>query len=266
MVEHSLQDLLAVIKKLRSENGCPWDRAQTHDSLVSFLEEESAEVIDAIDERDDAHLKEELADLLLQILLHSEIASERDAFDFRDVMQSLHEKMIRRHPHVFANKKYASIAEQKSDWVKIKQAEREAKGLPAEQSLLAGIPFAFPALKQAGILQDKASAVGFDWDDIEEVWAKVEEEKQELAEAMTAGSQFEIKGELGDLLFSLVNLSRFLELDATAALNMTNQKFRRRFQYIEQHAPKPISEMSLDALDQYWNQAKEMENALEKDI
>ncbi len=266
MTEHSLQELLAVIKKLRSENGCPWDRAQTHHSLVPFLEEESAEVIDAIDEQDDAHLKEELADLLLQILLHSEIASERKAFDFSDVMQSLQEKMIRRHPHVFANKKYASIAEQKSDWVKIKQAEREAKGLPAEQSLLAGIPFALSALKQADLLQEKAAAVGFDWDNIEDVWAKVEEEKQELAEAMTSGVQSEIKGELGDLFFSLVNLSRFLELDATAALNMTNQKFRRRFQYIEQHAQKPLSELSLETLDQYWNQAKAMENTLEKEL
>lgn len=265
MGTNSLQELLAVIKKLRSENGCPWDRAQTHESLIPFLEEEGAEVIDAIYEQDDMHLKEELADLLLQILLHSEIASERGAFDFIDVMQSVQEKMVRRHPHVFSNKKYVSIAEQKVDWVRIKQQERKAKGLPEQQSLLAGIPFSLPALKQADILQNRAATVGFDWDDIKDVWAKVEEEKQELAAAMLEGSSLEIQGELGDLLFSLVNLSRFLELDATEALNLTNQKFRRRFQYIEEHAPEPLPELSLEVLDQYWNLAKEMENVLEKD-
>lgn len=256
MVEASLSELLAVIKKLRSEDGCPWDRAQTHQSLIPFLEEESAEVIDAIGEEDSTHLKEELADLLLQILLHSEIASEKKAFDFGDVMQSLQEKMIRRHPHVFSGKQYASIEAQKADWQAIKQAERAAKGLPEKQSLLAGVPEAFPALKQAGILQTKAAKVGFDWDDIQDVWGKVEEERLELVEAMAMGDTQEIEGELGDLLFSLVNLSRFLKLDATHALNLTNKKFKRRFQYIEDHAPQPLTALTLEELDDYWNQAK----------
>lgn len=259
MAETSLNELLAVIKKLRSETGCPWDRAQTHESLIPFLEEESAEVIDAIHEANSMHLKEELADLLLQILLHSEIASESGAFDFKDVMQSLQEKMIRRHPHVFAGKKYHSIAEQKADWQAIKQAERSAKGLPVQQSLLAGIPEAFPALKQADLLQKKAAEVGFDWDDIEDVWGKVEEEKQELQEAIAVQKRDEIERELGDLLFSIVNLSRFLKLDATAALNLTNQKFKRRFHYIETHATKPLTTLSLETLDHYWNQAKKEE-------
>lgn len=259
MAETSLNELLAVIKKLRSESGCPWDRAQTHQSLIPFLEEESAEVIDAIGEQNSEHLKEELADLLLQILLHSEISSEAKGFDFYDVMQSLKEKMIRRHPHVFAGKKYASMAAQKADWNAIKQAERTAKGLPLTQSLLAGIPEAFPALKQADILQKRAAEVGFDWDNIQDVWSKVEEEKQELVDAIASEEMCEIENELGDLLFSLVNLSRFLQLDATKALNLTNQKFKRRFQYIEKHAKKPLTALSLVELDHYWNQAKKEE-------
>lgn len=259
MSETSLSELLVLIKRLRSQEGCPWDRAQTHQSLVPFLEEESAEVIDAIADANPEDLKEELADLLLQILLHSEIASEVEAFDFQDVMQSLQEKIVRRHPHVFSDKKYDSIEAQKADWDRIKQAERVAKGLPENRSLLAGIPEALPALKQADILQTRAATVGFDWDKIEDVWAKVEEEQQELIVAMASGDIDEIEGELGDLLFSLVNLSRFLQLDATEALNLTNNKFKRRFQYIERHAEQPLSNLSLIELDGYWNQAKQEE-------
>ena len=256
-----LTALLSVIKKLRSEEGCPWDRAQTHKSLIPFLEEESAEVIDAIHEADPAHLQEELADLLLQILLHSEIASEAGQFDFIDVMESVKEKMIRRHPHVFAGKRYNSIAEQKADWQRIKQAERIEKGLAPETSILAGIPSALPALNQAKILQAKAAKVGFDWDDIRDVVAKVDEERDELREAMEIGTAADIESELGDLLFSLVNLSRFLEIDPTTALNRTNQKFRRRFQYIEREASTPLTSLSLEALDAYWNAAKAEENS-----
>lgn len=265
MSEASLSELLAVIKKLRSEEGCPWDREQTHESLIPFLEEESAEVIDAINEGDSSHLKEELADLLLPILLHAEIASELKAFDFNDVMQLLQEKIIRRHPHVFAGKHYESIEAQKADWQVIKGEERKAKGLLEKQSLLAGIPKALPALKQADILQNRAAKVGFDWDDIQDVWSKVEEEKLELSEAMDSGDIQEVENELGDLLFSLVNLSRFLELDATKALNLTNQKFRRRFQFIEDHVDKPLTELTLLELDQYWDRAKLMEKGLGKD-
>lgn len=256
-----LTSLLSVIKKLRSKEGCPWDRAQTHESLIPFLEEESAEVIDAIHESDPMHLKEELADLLLQILLHSEIASESGKFDFMNVMESVKEKMIRRHPHVFAGKQYDSIAEQKADWQKIKEAERAAKGLAPETSLLSGIPHALPALTQANILQAKAAKVGFDWDDIRDVVAKVDEERDELRDAMAVGTKSDMQSELGDLFFSLVNLARFLEIDPTIALNSTNQKFRRRFQYIEREAPCALTDMSLEALDAYWNAAKAEENS-----
>lgn len=259
MIETALPELLLVIKKLRSEDGCPWDKVQTHQSLIPFLEEESAEVIDAIHEGDMKEVKEELADLLFQVLLHSAIAEESGAFNFYDVMNTLQDKIIRRHPHVFSGKKYHSIAEQKEDWQRIKAEERRAKGMPEAHSLLSGIPSALPALKQASLLQEKAATVGFDWDDIVDVWEKVEEEKSELLEAVEMKDHSEIENELGDLLFSLVNFSRFLNIDATKALNSTNQKFRRRFQYIEDHAEGKMQSLSLEQLDQYWNDAKKLE-------
>lgn len=257
--EATLNALLATITKLRAEDGCPWDRAQTHKSLVPFLEEESAEVIDAIHDENPEHLKEELADLLLQVLLHSEIASEKNEFNFLDVCDLLREKIIRRHPHVFAGKKYASIAEQKEDWQRIKEQERKARGESAQASLLAKIPKAMPALKQASQLQARAATVGFDWDNIADVIAKVDEERAELFEAMAEENQVEIHNELGDYFFSLVNLSRFLSVDPAEALNSTNQKFRNRFSYIEKNAPKPMQEMSLTELDHYWDLAKDAE-------
>ncbi|MHC5225920.1 nucleoside triphosphate pyrophosphohydrolase [Ignatzschineria sp. LJL83] len=256
MIETTLPELLLVVKKLRSEEGCPWDKIQTHQSLIPFLEEESAEVIDAIHDGNLNEVKEELADLLFQVLLHSEIAEESGAFNFNDVMSILQEKIIRRHPHVFSGKKYDSIAEQKEDWQRIKAEERRTKGMPEGRSLLAGIPSALPALKQASLLQEKAATVGFDWDDIADVWDKVEEEKAELLEAVEMGNPSEIESELGDLLFSLVNYARFLNIDATKALNSTNRKFRQRFQYIEDHAKRELQSLSLEELDQYWNDAK----------
>lgn len=279
-----LDQLLKTIARLRAEDGCPWDRAQTHFSLIPYLKEESAEVIDAIheiheidpldkmgknsridvdavvDSKDlalkEAALEEELGDLLLQILLHCEIAKERNAFDFSDVMVRLNDKMIRRHPHLFAGKKYQSIAEQKADWARIKAEEREEKGLLPETSLLANIPKALSPLKQAELLQKRAATVGFDWEEITPVIEKVEEERQELAEAMESGEREAIQSELGDLLFSLVNLARFLEIDPEEALQSTNLKFRRRFNYIEQQAEAPLEELSLEDLDRYWNAAK----------
>ncbi|PWD85633.1 nucleoside triphosphate pyrophosphohydrolase [Ignatzschineria cameli] len=279
-----LDQLLKTIARLRAEDGCPWDRAQTHLSLIPYLKEESAEVIDAIheiheidsldkmgknsridvdtvvDSKDlalkEAALEEELGDLLLQILLHCEIARERNTFDFSDVMVRLNDKMIRRHPHLFAGKKYQSIAEQKADWARIKAEERVEKGLLPETSLLAGIPKALSPLKQAELLQKRAATVGFDWEEITPVIEKVEEERQELAEAMGSGEREAIQSELGDLLFSLVNLARFLEIDPEEALQSTNLKFRRRFNYIEQQAEAPLEELSLEDLDRYWNAAK----------
>lgn len=262
--EEKIRSLLAVITQLRAEDGCPWDKAQTHESLIPFLEEESVEVIDAIQEGNPANLKEELADLLLQILLHSEIASEKAEFNFLDVCDLLREKIIRRHPHVFAGKKYASIAAQKEDWQRIKQQERIARGELEPASILARIPQAMPALKQAKLLQEKAATVGFDWTDIKDVIDKVDEEREELFEAMAAQNEQEIKGELGDYFFSLVNLARFLKIDPNDALNSTNQKFRHRFYFIEANSGKEMNKMTLAELDHYWDLAKKAEkNALE---
>ncbi len=260
--QNPLERLLAVVAQLRSEEGgCPWDREQTHQTLIPFLQEESAEVIDAIEENNPEALKEELADLLFQVLLHSQIATESGDFDFQDVVALLEQKLIRRHPHVFAGKVYHSVEAQKADWQRIKAAERAEKGLPAlkDQSLLAGIPNALAALDQASKLQARAAKVGFDWDNIADVIAKVDEEKLELLEAIELNDPNEIEAELGDLLFSIVNLSRFLGIEATVALNRTNQKFKRRFNYIERHAPVPLTAMSLAELDRYWEEAKAIE-------
>ncbi len=262
--DEKINSLLTVIAKLRSEDGCPWDRAQTHESLIPYLEEESAEVIDAIHEKKPQALKEELADLLLQILLHSEIASERNEFNFIDVCELLHNKIVRRHPHVFAGKKYSSIAEQKADWQRIKEAERIERGKLEPLSILAKIPSAMPALKQAELLQTKAATVGFDWDNIEDVIAKVDEERAELLAAMATHNKLDIKDELGDCFFSLVNLARFLKLDPNDVLNGTNQKFRNRFYFIEAHSEKEMSEMTLAELDHYWNLAKKAEKTVLK--
>lgn len=261
-----LDQLLETIAHLRAEDGCPWDREQTHISLIPYLEEESAEVIDAIyeiDEEDhedhqvkEAALEEELADLLLQILLHCEIAKEREAFDFSDVMKCLNDKIVRRHPHVFAGKQYHSVAEQKADWVRIKAEERAEKGLEADSSLLSGIPRALSPLRQAELLQKKAATVGFDWKEIDPVIEKVEEERLEFFEAMDNGDREAMIGELGDLFFSLVNLARFLEIDPEEALQSTNLKFRRRFNYIEKIAKISLEKLSLEELDHYWNEAK----------
>lgn len=278
-----LDHLLETMARLRAEDGCPWDRAQTHLSLIPYLKEEAAEVIDAIVELTEADqiarqenindkiqepyindqeqireaaLEEELADLLLQILLHCEIAKEREAFDFSDVMARLNEKIIRRHPHVFAGKQYHSIAEQKADWARIKAEERAEKRVEINPSLLSGIPRALSPLRQAELLQKKAATVGFDWDEIDPVIEKVEEERLEFFEAMESGDREAMKSELGDLFFSLVNLARFLEIDPEEALQLTNLKFRRRFNYIEKSATAPLKSVTLEDLDRYWNEAK----------
>lgn len=246
-----------IVEILRSPEGCPWDREQTHESIRKNLIEETYEVLEAIDLQDIDGLKEELGDLLLQILLHSQMAEEEGFFDVYDVIEALSAKLIRRHPHVFGENKAANANEALQNWQEMKKKEKIEKGMDGSaDSILSGIPKDLPALLTAYKLQKKAAAVGFDWEHQQEVQRKVEEEWQEL---LAANTQTEQEEEFGDLLFALINLARFLKIDPEAALAKTNHKFKRRFAYIEaklRERNQDIQSASLDEMEQLWQEAK----------
>ncbi|WP_232699026.1 nucleoside triphosphate pyrophosphohydrolase [Brevibacillus daliensis] len=248
--------LKEIIATLRGPNGCPWDKKQTHQSLRRYMLEEAYEVAEAIDEDDIDNLCEELGDVLLQVLLHAQIASEDGYFTIEDIISTLATKMIRRHPHVFGDTNAENTEEVLVNWEQIKKQEKEEKGtLSSTESILSSIPKDFPALMTAVTIQNKASKVGFDWDNIADVYGKVEEEYQELQEATPE----EQAGELGDLLFAVVNVARFLKVDPEAALAMTNLKFKNRFKYIEQKLQennKQFADTDLEEMDKWWNEAK----------
>jgi tetrapyrrole methylase family protein/MazG family protein len=250
-----LKEIVAI---LRSPEGCPWDREQTHQSIRKNLIEETYEVLETIDDDDPDAMCEELGDLLMQIMLHSQMAAEEGYFTVDDVVAGLNEKLIRRHPHVFGEKRAEDADEAFANWQEIKAKEKAAKGIDtANQSQLAGIPRELPALMYAYKLQKKAAEVGFDWDDIADVLRKVEEEYQELREAAAE----ERAGELGDLLFAVVNLARFYKIDPEEALSLTNRKFQRRFAYIEKklrEAGRTFAETSLEEMDKWWEEAKQL--------
>ncbi|MFY0545804.1 nucleoside triphosphate pyrophosphohydrolase [Brevibacillus sp. H7] len=249
-----LKEIVAI---LRSPEGCPWDREQTHQSIRKNLIEETYEVLETIDEDDPDAMCEELGDLLMQIMLHAQMAAEEGFFTVDDVVAGLNEKLVRRHPHVFGEKSAADADEAFANWQEIKAKEKAAKGIDTtQQSQLAGIPRDLPALMYAYKLQKKASEVGFDWDDIADVLRKVEEEYQELREA----SEEERAGELGDLLFAVVNAARFYKVNPEEALSMTNRKFQRRFAYIEQklrEAGRSFADTNLQEMDRWWEEAKQ---------
>ena len=261
-------ELAQLIARLRSEDGCPWDRAQTHESLKTNLLEESYEVLEVIDEGDPERLREELGDLLLQILFHAQIAAEAGKFSMDDVIQRLREKLVSRHPHVFGGAKDKSgprnADEVAARWEAIKQEEREQHG--QGESLLDGVPKIFPALLRAFALQSRAARVGFDWSSTEKVIEKVEEELRELHEARTAISrqtdaerQTRIEAEFGDLLFALVNLSRFFKVSAEEALQKASSRFTERFRYIEEQAARSgrkLQDVKLEKMDRWWDEAK----------
>lgn len=269
----ALVDLMA---RLRAPDGCPWDRKQTHESLKPYLLEETYEVLETIDQGDRAKLKEELGDVLLQVLFHSQIASEARHFTIEDVIGQLADKLVRRHPHVFGN---GGAAETPGDpeqvvhrWEEIKRAEREAAG--REESVLDAVPKTLPALLRAYQIQARASRVGFDWSRDAEGFAqllgKIEEEIQELREAVsdTAGSEAVrregVEAELGDLLFSLVNLARFLKINPEDALRRANQRFVDRFHHIEAQAARagrPLSNVTLAEMERWWEEAKRLARA-----
>lgn len=256
--------LREVIKTLRGPNGCPWDRKQTHESLKRYAVEETYELLEAIDEQDDEHLVEELGDVLLQVLLHAQIGEDNGFFNMEDVIERLTEKMIRRHPHVFADVTADSAEEVVSNWEDIKKQEKSEAGRNEniDVSILDGIPDSLPNLLKALKLQKKAAKVGFDWGEEAPMWMKLQEEIAEWLYEMKEGSFEAAVEEFGDVLFAFVNLARFHKIDPEEALRQTNAKFSRRFRYIEQAVTERegvLQEQTLDELDALWEKAKEQE-------
>ncbi|MBF0491308.1 MAG: nucleoside triphosphate pyrophosphohydrolase [Deltaproteobacteria bacterium] len=256
-----LEEMLNILRVLRGEEGCPWDKKQNHESLKTYLLEESYEVLEAIDEKKSTLLKEELGDLLLQIFFHAQIASEKNEFDFADILQVLIEKMKRRHPHVFANEKIKDSEEVSRRWEEIKTQEKIAKknneNCEKESSILADIPKALPALQKAYKIGKKVATVGFDWPQIEGVIEKVEEEFQELKEALKNGQGMDIQEELGDVFFTLANFARHLQLNPEEVLQQSCQKFSKRFQFVEEKMKQyDKKSINLDKLTELWIEAK----------
>lgn len=253
-----IKTLLKIMRRLRSEKGCPWDREQTHESLKKYLIEESAEFLDSVDDGDDEGMKEELGDVLLHIVFHSAIAEERGAFSFNDVVEDICGKMMRRHPHVFGKSKASNSKEVLKIWENIKKDEKKADG--KSKSAVAGVRH-YPALFRAHEIQKKAEKHGFDWRCKEEVVEKIEEELVELKAALKGGKRNEIEEELGDMLFSLVNLSRFLKgKTAEELLAATNAKFQERFMFIESELHKKgktVGESNIDEMEKLWRRSKE---------
>jgi len=242
--------------KLRSKNGCPWDREQTHKSLLPYLIEEAYEVVDTIEAGDDERLKEELGDLLLQIIFHAQIAEEEGRFDIQEVIDHLNDKLKARHPHVFGRKKASSSEEVLRNWEHIKLSQQKDKN----KSVLSGIPRHIPALLKAYRVQEKVSRVDFDWKNTEDVFSKIEEEIDELKKAsIKKMKKSRVEDEMGDILFSWVNLARHLKINPEFALRRTIDKFVRRFNYIERQLRKrkiPLKEAGLPLLDSLWEEAK----------
>lgn len=249
------QRLLQIMDELRLK--CPWDKKQTLESLRYLTIEETYELSDAILGRNMDDIKKELGDLMLHLVFYSRIAAETQAFDINDVLNSIIEKLINRHPHIFGNVQVTTAKEVHDNWEKIKLLEK------GNRSVLSGVPASLPAMVKAYRIQEKASGVGFDWDKTEQVWEKVNEELSELKEAVDGKSEHQhIELELGDLLFAIINYARFIEVNPEDALERTNRKFIKRFRYLEDQAKaigKSIHEMDLAEMDIYWNEAKKKE-------
>ena len=252
------EELISIMKRLRGPGGCPWDAEQTHESLTRYLLEETYEVIEAIESKSTEHLKEELGDLLLQPVFHAAIAEEAGTFTINDVIRTLCEKLVRRHPHVFGDMRIADSAAQIENWEQIKKTEKGAE----RSSALSGVPPHLPALLKAQKITEKAARVGFDWEHVDQVMAKVMEELHEFEEAMSAGDNEHMEAELGDLLFAIVNLGRFLSINPEEALRKTITRFQKRFQYVEDslHAQgRQMSTTPLADMDRLWEEAKRLE-------
>ena len=253
----SWSNLVNVVAKLRSPEGCPWDREQTHTSLKRYLLEEAYELLEAIDQGRPEAVKDELGDVLLQVLLHAQIAAEEGQFTIEDVITNLSEKLVRRHPHVFAEVSAETPEEVMVNWDAIKRKEKAGA---ERESILDGVPKDLPALMRAEKIQKKAAKVGFDWDHTHEVVEKVKEEFRELEEAAAHGGQAEREEELGDLLFAIVNLSRFIKVDPEFALQKATGKFMERFRLLEGYAQEEdldLAALDLDGLNELWDRAKD---------
>jgi tetrapyrrole methylase family protein/MazG family protein len=245
--------LVEIMAKLRAPEGCPWDREQTHQSLRPYLLEETYEVLETIDQEKYDELRKELGDLLLQVVFHAQIAAEDGRFTIGDVINEISEKLIRRHPHVFGDLKVNSAAEQKVLWEHLKKAE-------GKSSVIDGVPAALPALQRAQRLQQKAGTIGFEWENIEQVIQKFQSELIELEQARAAGDMKQIEDEFGDILFALVNIGRWLNLNAEDALRRACEKFSRRFRFVEVRvnaAGENVNGMPLEKWEALWAEAKE---------
>ncbi|HEY0635354.1 MAG TPA: nucleoside triphosphate pyrophosphohydrolase [Gammaproteobacteria bacterium] len=262
MAHRELGELLALMATLRDpQRGCPWDQQQTFSSIAPYTLEEAFEVADAIEQNDMMALREELGDLLFQVVFHARMAEEAGQFAFADVVAAITEKMIRRHPHVFADAEVADAAEQTRRWEAHKANERAAKS-QGESSLLDGVALGLPALTRAEKLQKRAARVGFDWPEVAGVIEKVDEELREVEQALAQGEAEALQGEIGDLLFSVVNLARHSGIDAEQALRAANLKFERRFRAVERAVAsqgKSIEKCSLEELDAAWERVKGQE-------
>jgi ATP diphosphatase len=260
----NLARLLAIMARLRDpERGCPWDREQNFASIAPYTIEEAYEVAEAIEQNDRSALKDELGDLLFQVVFHSRMAEEEGAFAFNDVAGAVADKMVRRHPHVFGDATIASLEAQTLAWEELKAAERGAKAAGERQpSALDGVGVALPALTRAAKIQNRAARVGFDWPDVMPVFAKIAEEIAELKEELPAAVPERLEDEVGDLLFAVANLSRHLKIDPETALRTATLKFERRFRRVESllaAAGKTPGAASLDEMEERWLQAKEEE-------
>lgn len=247
----NLEKLIEIIEILRSPQGCKWDREQTHSSLKPNMLEEAYEAVDAINDNDMSHLKEELGDVLLQVVLHSQIAKEEHSFDIEDVAQTLNEKLIHRHPHVFGDTKVSSTQEILANWEKLKKEEK-----PHRKSIMDGISKSQSALMSAQKISKKAVKVGFEWDKEETLYDCVMSEIEEFKEACIEGDFQHKEEELGDILFAIVNLARWNKIDAEQALIKANKKFIKRFKKMEEIATKPLEEYTFDEYDKLWKAAK----------
>ena len=261
--KYNFQDLGRIMDKLLGDEGCPWDKEQSHESLKRYLIEESYEVLEAIDEKDPDHLKEELGDVLLQIFFHGKLAEKTGDFAMEDITDTISRKLIRRHPHIFSDTQVEDSAEVSRNWDEIKKQEKKEKSSNQEnlyqETILDSVPKNLPSLLEALKIQEKVGKVGFDWDTIEEVEEKVREEEEELRQAIKEGDQDHIEEEFGDLLFTLVSIGRFLKIEAEEALFKTNNKFRRRFSYIEGKMGEKsmkLAKINRKNMEKLWKESK----------